>query len=1368
MIIATSMFAASVTAAEVSLDGKWESSFQKSPEIPGADAKWTTIQVPSLVGQDRDKPFLWVRRSFDAPATSAGERLFLRIGGSRYVTTVFVNGRETGGHYGGWEPFEVEITSAVKPGGPNQLLVRVQDVTGLIAEDLAGQSAPPGTRYIDLAKDSVMAPIGSQYSNVGIWQPVTLFTRGDVFLDDIFVKTSVREKTIAVEYTLKNLSAQSKTVTLASFVDGAEARLGEQTVTVPAKSSAAITLRTPWPGPRLWGPEDPHLYTLVSSLEENGGAKWETRTRFGFREFWTEGDKLILNGTPMHFLATAGHPRGSLDGDLSKEAAIDYYRRIREAGCVAMRLHANIWPKWWYEAADECGMPIIMESALFCWARSYALSKDEFWKNYHDHLRAILKDHRNHPSIVMFSLENEILHCGGDRLPETEHRLAEAGHFVKQFDPTRPILYDGDADPEGVADVINLHYPLDFNERNLWPDAGRWLNEGMKVDGWPREFFQWDRKKPLYFGEYLHLQHFVEADPYSVLLGDRAYVGQSEAMAHAKAAAWKMQTIDYRVAGVSGLCPWTLTETGDFPSDDNPRHLAVKHAYQPNAAFVREYDTRFFSGEKVKRTVDMFNDTGAKAALRLEWKLVGDPKNGGTVIDSGEERFELPPAGRREVPLVLTMPKAENPAPLRLSLTVWNGERRSFHDEKSYGVFPRRPLDLPEGIRMALFEGADRTISRALAEAGVTPLPVKNLAELPPAEILVIAPHALDAVKPEEETPVVGGRAGTRQAIAAFVRDGGSVVALEQDSDAHGLLPARLVDRGASIAFPRTHAEWLPDVLKIGSAEPFSFWRGDHVVARKTIAKPAQGRFRALVDSGGPDGLVYVALMEVLEGRGRYLLSQLAIGEKLDREPAARLMLEGLLRHAATPPAAPVKLAVVQDKLPLTGRLNELDALFTDVSGKLGEADLSGYGVLLAEPGSPEVAENVAKIRTFVEAGGRAVLHGGTPGAIERIRDLFPEAIHLQRTTTLPVTIAEPDPVIDGLTNQELYWYGSREDLSWRQLTPLTPAVADYAVTAGEPDRGQSITVEAEEMTAVEGAPRHESGSVYLWRTGSLEKKVTFPKSGPYTFMIRGQGTPCGGVYPQLDLAIDGRRCGGVSTEADWGEYFVTAKVAGGERTLRLSFVNDASNQETGEDRNARIDRVAFGPTAPAISKPLLNPAVLVKAPLGRGFVLLDQVRWAADDSNPEKAGRYLSNLLTNLGCPFGARSDSTAIAPASMEPKADFRFTKRDDGAAYLGSNGTIARRLRFAETGKYEFILQAGGTEAGGGLPNIRVGLDGKTVGDLPLEKPQGHTLRLQTTVTEGEHELSLSFTNDLYDPPADRNLRIQSLVIRPCGDK
>ncbi len=570
-----------------------------------------------------------------------------------------------------------------------------------------------------------------------------------------------------------------------------------------------------------------------------------------------------------------------------------------------------------------------------------------------------------------------------------------------------------------------------------------------------------------------------------------------------------------------------------------------------------------------------------------------------------------------------------------------------------------------------------------------------------------------------------------------------------------GALPATLVDRGATIAFQRTALGPFPPMATGAWQTPFRFWRGDHVVARKTIQKPVDGRFRVLVDSGGPEGLVYVAVLEVLEGRGRYLLSQLALSH--------------LLCHAASPAKRPVRLAVVEENMPLASRLRDLDVAFTDLSGRLDRIELKNFGVLLAEAGSSEVANSCAEIRRFVEAGGRVILHGATPQGIDRLQSLFPEPILAQRTGAARVTIAEPDSVIDGLTHQELYWYGDRKDLSWRERTPLSAAVADYAITAGEPDPSNSVVVEAESMEAEFGEPRVDDESVYMWRTAALRKKLTFPRTARYTLQVRAKGTPCAGVYPCVELSLDGQPCGSVTAEGNaWGTYQVTAPVTQGEHTLRLAFVNDAHDPTTGEDRNVRLDRIVYGPTPPLRSKRLLEPGLLVKVPVGTGFLLLDQLRWAEDDSNPEKASRYISNLLTNLGCPFGDCSAGVTIAAATMEPQRDFRFSRSNDGAAYLGSNGTIACRVRFDASGEYELVVRASGTEAAGELPNVRVGLDDRPIADLQIEKPGWHTLRLKTKIAKGEHKVSLSFTNDFCDPPADRNLRIRSLVVRPAQDE
>lgn len=1335
-----------------SLDGLWSLWRSETGQVPGPETAWVPVKVPSLVDQVQEKPFLWYKRSFTVPESFAGRRVFLHFGAVRFVSQVYVNGTPVGGHYGGWEPFEIEITSACQIGQPNELLVRVQDVRGVIEEDV--DSGRKAGRLVEKVHDAIMAPVGSQYYRVGIWEPVSLLARNEVYVEDVFVKTSVRRKEIEVDVTLKNLGAGERTVRLDVKVEGTKVALAADEVAVPARASLTVTRKRPWADPRLWSPEDPHLYQLVTQVTAGGQELDNVTTRFGFREFWVDGPELVLNGTPMKFLATAGHPRGQLDDGLSKPAAIAFYRWIREAGCVAMRLHANVWPKHWYEAADEVGMPIIMESALFCYSGAYALSKPKFWENYHEHLAAMVRSRRNHPAIVMISLENEILHCGGERVPETVHRLAEAGRLVKRLDPTRPIMYDADGDPEGTADVVNLHYPFPFDKRNLWPEAGYWLETGMELASWPRTFWTWDRKKPLYFGEFLHLQDYHEADPYTVLLGDDAYLDHNQAMARCKAEAWRMKIEAYRAAGVSGMCPWTLTEISDPPEKD-PRYHAVRESYEKNAAFVRQYDTRFYAGDEVDRTVYLYNDTPQAGTFTVRWWFANRGKE-----PTGAREFPLKPAGQAQFSIRLKMPDVKQPTAAAFPIQVACGDRTVYRRCRQYWVYPRRKLALPEGVRLALFEGQDRVLSRALAEAGLKVTSVTDLAELPAAEVLLIGPHALDNLKPPEGPPTVGDASGPRAAIAAFVRRGGSVLVLEQDSYDSGLLPGQLVGRGATIAFRRATDETLFAGLR---DDDFRFWRGDNVVARKTLLEPQSGRYRALVASGGPAGLVYLPLLEVLDGAGRYLLCQLLLGEKLATEPAAQIMLENLIRYAVAQRQSPARLILVQNKLPLAERLGEIGAQFEDLSGRLARSTLDPRDVLLAEADSPELAADQSKVREFVAAGGRLLLHGATPEGLRRIAALFPEPVFAQRNNAVPVSLVQPDPAINGLSNQQLYWYGSRQGLDWHTRTPLSTDVARYVIVAGLPDPCQTTIVEAESMTLASGEASFNKEDVYFWIAGSLTKQLDFPQSGEYTFLIRGRGTPVADVYPQIELRIDGRRCGSITTDGrQWGEYALSAFVPKGSHEVAMAFVNDAWDPDKGEDRNVSLDRLSYAPTPALRSKRLLSPAALVKVPLGKGYYLLDQVAWD-QGSGGEKAARYLSCLLTNLGCDFESPSGVLRIAADQMEPDQKTSLFVRRDGMASLGTNGTIACTVRFAQSRAYRFAIRASGTEAGGEYPNIALSIDGKPVGNVSLRRPDWQVLRLEAEVPAGEHRVGLSFTNDYYDPPADRNLVVGELSIR-----
>jgi len=372
LVAVLTLMAGAVPAADSvqSLNGVWEMQRTAAAESAQLGTDWEAVTVPSHVPQAAPA-YAWYRRAFELPASARGRHVFLSFGGVKFACDVYINGRHVGAHYGGWEPFELEVTDACRADGPNELLVRVQDVRALIDGEV---EYGPGRNLIESVEGRVMAPVGSQTTLFGIWQDVDLVIRNDVFIEDVTIVTSVRQKRIEATYVLRNLGPRPSQVTLrAEVTDEGRAvlELGSEAVTIQPGATAECTLASPWPTPKLWMPDSPHLYHLESGLVADGEAMDAASTRFGFREFWTDGIYFVLNGVRMKFLATAGHPpRGGL---LTDEEIRQKYAAIRSANCMAMRLHANVWPENWYDVADEVGLPIIEESAIWCFARNLSL-----------------------------------------------------------------------------------------------------------------------------------------------------------------------------------------------------------------------------------------------------------------------------------------------------------------------------------------------------------------------------------------------------------------------------------------------------------------------------------------------------------------------------------------------------------------------------------------------------------------------------------------------------------------------------------------------------------------------------------------------------------------------------------------------------------------------------------------------------------------------------------------------------------------------------------------------------------------------------------------------------------------------------------
>ena len=1378
----------------ISLNGEWQYVYADAASAPGGETAWQSITVPSVLEWQPDGPHcVWYRKKFSLPSAWRGRRIILRLDGVKYAHRALLNGREVGRHVGGYEPAEYDVTAQARLGEENELLVAAQDWTALLLPGTAGEITP-GAEFVSWVKDGIIAPIGSHGSEVGIWQGVRVEARPEVWVDDVFVTTSVRQHTrrafpqqpsaahpagqgnarvLRVEVTLHNAGARPAQVEVRPEVvsGGPGPDLGAQAVTVPAGGEGVVTFAASWPEAHLWSPDDPHLYTLRVQAGKDA-----REVRFGFREFWAEGERLILNGTPIRLLATAAHPMAEYDADPKKAYAI-----AKSAGCVAMRLHAQPWPQQWYDAADEAGMLLVWESGLWCYSPNYALGHDEFWENARRHIAAQMKLHRNHPSVVIWSAENELLLCGGDQVQGTEERLGALADFMRGLDPTRPVMCDGDADPAGKFDIINLHYPREFPAWNLWPETAYWFDSTITPDTFPRREWKWDRRKPLYLGEFLWVPA-EQLDAGSIFFGDAIYPDPAAYHLRAKATAWEMQVIAARDADVAGMCPWNFWEGGGFP---NPGSEAHRRGYQPVAAFPKDLGTRVFSEEVAQRTLMVFNDSPRARDLEVRWRLKAEV---GAWETSGSERLSLSPTERAHVTAKLTVPAIERAVvPAQFTVEVWEGKEKLFSESHPWKVFRRGDVLHAAGTAqsLAVYDPVGKT-AQMLRKLGcaLTALTPENATKaLARARVVAVGKGAF--AREAGGRIVVGRKDGFSEQLRRFVERGGTLVVFEQEVYPGQLIPLTLSDYGATIAFvrDRSHA-----ILRGLDDTDLAHWLPDGLVARREIVKPTHGGFRTLVDSGGERGLETAGLAELRLGRGRMILCQLNVSDRVEvepsgvaltGEPAAAAVVQHMLRDAATSEQPTGLTAVMASDAAAAKRAHSpsgecavLDAIglrYQRITSPLRESDLRRFGQLIvADP--TQLAGSEEAVRRFVSEGGKVVLHNISPAGVSTVERLLRQPIVLQKGAQGHVSLTDRSGPAAALTAQDLAWFGAKPAAAYA-VPELTSELADATLVQPHRPAGPPVRIEAETMQ-VSGAVAQrlpldggdlpaggQAGMVAMLSNGDLAGGVTIPKAGAYAVVVRARGTPAAGAFARLTLLADDRPLGSAATTADWQDLVVVGDLPAGPQTLKLVFANDLVTGA--EDRNVWVDWVEVTPIVrvPTTLRFHTEPGVLVSLPEGKGLWVIDQVRWDRDGGNGDKAARYLATLLTNLGCEFEAESGEP-IEPSQM--KVTGELVTRSPESVALGTNGELEAEVEFATTGRYTFALLASGTPLDEVYPRVELRLDGTTVGTIDLQGSDWRTYQLTVPVSAGVHRVVAAFVNDAWRPPQDRNLSVARLTI------
>lgn len=447
-----------------SLDGTWEFAIDTRAELgePGEVTWDKMIVVPfspetpmSGVGDTGFYSAVWYRRRFAPPAMKPGQRLMLHFGAVDYETSVWVNGMRVGRHHGGYTPFSLEITFALRGEGPQEVVVRAVD-------DPADLEKPRGKQDWKLEPHSIWYP-----RTTGIWQTVWMEVVPPLYLASVKWTSSLKKWEIGLEVHVGG--GVHDGVQLAVRIWSGQQTLAMDGYTfvadpLSAGSKAAaelyrkIALSDPgiddFRNDLLWSPGKPTILDVELTLMEADGTVIDKVTSYtALRSIAIQGDRFILNGRPfpLRLVLDQGYwPESGLTAP-NDEAFVTDILLVKAMGFNGVRKHQKVEDPRFLYWADHLGLMVWeeMPSAYRYTRRSVERLTREWIE--------VMKRDESHPCIVSWVPFNES--WGVPDLPDSpgqRHYVQALYHLTKTFDPSRPVI--GNDGWESVAtDIIGIH-----------------------------------------------------------------------------------------------------------------------------------------------------------------------------------------------------------------------------------------------------------------------------------------------------------------------------------------------------------------------------------------------------------------------------------------------------------------------------------------------------------------------------------------------------------------------------------------------------------------------------------------------------------------------------------------------------------------------------------------------------------------------------------------------------------------------------------------------------------------------------------------------------------------------------------------------
>ncbi len=400
-------------------------------DAPGAeqtdfdDRAWSRVDLPhdwSIAGpKDRNNPggkqngyfpggIGWYRKHFRLAPQDAGRCVFVQFDGVYHNSEVWINGQSLGRRPYGYISFEHDLTPHVKFGEDNVLAVRVDN------------SDQPNCRW---------------YTGSGIYRSARLR-----ITDQLHVKTwgtyvttpriADEHAIVRVQTEVRNSHAEPRDCRLVTRILDPRNRIVAESVaaqTLPPDGEYRFDQQLKVPAPELWSLRSPNLYRVQSRV---GDERYETP--FGIREARFDKDKgFLLNGEPVKLKGVnLHHDAGALGAAAPLRAWERRLEILKSIGCNAIRASHNPPAPELLELCDRMGF-VVIDEAFDKWDGRYGRWFAQWWQA---DLTDMIRRDRNHPSVILWSVGNEIPNQGQPAFMQQLNKLVE---LTRQLDPTRPV-----------------------------------------------------------------------------------------------------------------------------------------------------------------------------------------------------------------------------------------------------------------------------------------------------------------------------------------------------------------------------------------------------------------------------------------------------------------------------------------------------------------------------------------------------------------------------------------------------------------------------------------------------------------------------------------------------------------------------------------------------------------------------------------------------------------------------------------------------------------------------------------------------------------------------------------------------------------